>query len=221
MIFTSKKSFDEILKYLKNDKKIFIAGCGQCATVCKTGGDEEVAAMKKALQAEGKVVTGAVVLDPPCHLIEVKKKYQENKDAISQCDSILVLACGDGAQTIMEGAKKKIRPALDTLFLGEVERGGHFKETCSLCAECVLDSTGGICPMTICSKGLLNGPCGGAKDEKCEVDREKDCAWVLIYKRLSEIGELDKMKTAKPPKDYSKLIKPRKIILEDTSKKKA
>ena len=220
MIFTTKKPFNEILKYLENDKKIFIVGCAQCSTVCKSGGEEEVATMKKMLEEQGKVVTGTVVMDPPCNLLEVKKRYRENKEAIEQCDSILVLTCGDGVQTVMEGTQRKVRPALDTVFLGEVERAGHFKETCSLCGECVLDSTGGLCPMTLCPKGLLNGPCGGSKDGKCEVDREKDCAWVLIYKRLTEIGELDKIKTIKPPKDYSKAIKPRKLILEDFAKKR-
>lgn len=222
MIVTKQKPFEDILKYLKNDKKIFIVGCTQCATVCKTGGEEDVAKMKESLVGAGKEVTGTVILDPPCYLLEVKKKYQESKDAILNSDSILVMACGDGVQTVREGMKKEVHPALDTLFLGERTRGTVFNETCSLCSECVLDETGGICPITICSKGLLNGPCGGTNKGKCEVDPDKDCAWTLIYNRLNELGQLDKMRQAKKPKDYSKLLRPRSVdvsIKEESSKK--
>lgn len=216
MIVTKQKPLDEILKYLERDKKIFIVGCSECSTVCKTGGEEEVARMKEFLIKSGKEVTGTPILDPPCYLLEVKKKYQENKDAILNSDSVLVMACGDGVQAVMKGMKKPVHPALDTLFLGERSRGTLFNETCSLCSECVLEQTGGICPITLCSKSLLNGPCGGTNKGKCEVDPDKDCGWTLIYNRLKELEQLHKMKQAKKPKDYSKSIRPRS---RDVSKK--
>lgn len=214
MIITKQKPLEEILGFLKDIKKIFLVGCAQCATVCKTGGEEEVARMKEQLEREAKIITGTSIIDPSCHLVKVKQFFQKNKEALSNSDAILVMACGDGVQSVMDGTKqKKVYPALDALFLGEVERGGVFTQKCILCAECIISQTGAICPLTICSKGLLNGPCGGSKDGKCEVDRERDCGWILIYERLKDLGELDKMKSAKPPFDNSKMIKPQKVVL--------
>ncbi|MBN1405264.1 MAG: methylenetetrahydrofolate reductase C-terminal domain-containing protein [Candidatus Omnitrophica bacterium] len=215
MIITKQKDKKTILDYLKNDKNIFITGCAQCATVCKTGGADQVEEIKTLLEKHGKVVTGTVVIDPPCHLVKSKKMYQQNKNEIQKSDAILALACGDGIQSIMEGAKgKKIHPGLDTLFLGEVLSGGAFEQKCLLCAECVLDETGGFCPITLCPKGLLNGPCGGAKNKKCEVDKTIDCVWIKIYERLKDLGQLQEIKRIKPPRDNSKRINPRKHTLE-------
>lgn len=218
MIITKQKPIDEILNFLEGHKKIFIVGCAQCATVCKAGGEDEVKSMKAILEGRGKEITGTVVWDPPCHLLEVKKGTRETKNAISRCDAILSMSCGDGTYTIFKGTNKKVYPASDTLFLGEIERAGHFNEACSLCGDCTLYATGGYCPNTFCAKGLQNGPCGGAKDGKCEIDPEIDCGWILIYQRLREIGELDKMKHIYPPKDYSKSVKPRKIVLSNITK---
>lgn len=215
MIITKQKDKKTILDYLKDDKKIFIAGCAQCATVCNTGGEEEVAEMKTFLEKHGKQVTGTAIVDPPCHLIKTKKMYQQHKQQIDKADAILAMTCGDGIQTIMEGAKdKKIHPALDTLFLGEVRPNGVFVQKCSLCAECVLDETGGLCPVTLCPKGLLNGPCGGAKDKKCEVDKDIECVWISIYERLSDFGQLEKMRKIYPAKDNFKRLSPKKVNLE-------
>lgn len=214
MIITKQKPIGEILGFLKDIKKIFLVGCAQCATVCKTGGEEEVLKMKERLKKEAKIVTGTSIIDPCCHLVKVKQFFQKNKEALSNSDAILVMACGDGVQSAMDGTKQKlVYPALDTLFLGEVEHAGHFLQKCILCAECIINETGGICPLTICSKGLLNGPCGGSKDGKCEVDRDRDCGWALIYKRLKELNQIDKMKPVKPPMDNSKILKPQKVIL--------
>jgi len=215
MIITKQKPVKEILLSVKDSKKLFLVGCAQCATVCKTGGEEELEAMEKILKKEGKKITGKAVLDPVCHLTKVKQFFHRNKDAITASDAMLSMACGDGAQSLMDGTKGgKVFPALDTLFLGEVERGGHFLQKCILCGDCVLDKTGSICPVTICTKGLLNGPCGGSKKEKCEVDRERDCGWILIYKRLKDIGEIDKMKRFIKPKDHSREIKPQKLVVK-------
>lgn len=214
MIITRQKSIEEISEFLKDIKKIFLVGCAQCATVCKTGGEEQVLKMQKALEKKGKAVTGRAIIDPCCHLVKVKQFFQKNKEAIADSDAILVMACGDGAQSVMDGTRqKRVYPALDALFLGEVERGGVFTQKCIICSECVIGQTGGICPLTICSKGLLNGPCGGPKDQKCEVDRERDCGWLLIYNRLKDLGELNKMRSIKGPKDNSKTVRPQRMII--------
>ena len=215
MIISKQKPFKEILKFLTGAKKIFLIGCAQCATACKSGGEDEVNEMEKLLKKEGKKITGKAILDPCCHLLKVKQLFVKNKKSFSSSDAVLVMSCGNGVQVAMDGIKeKKILPALNSLFLGEIERAGHFSQKCILCGECVIDRTGGICPITICTKGLLNGPCGGSKNEKCEVDKERDCGWALIYKRLKAIGELDNMKEIASPLDYSKQGRLRKVVLE-------
>jgi ferredoxin len=214
MIITKQKQFNEILNMLKEAKKIFLVGCAQCATVCKTGGEEELNEMQKLLEKQAKKITGKVIIDPACHLVKVKQFFVNNKKAISESDAVLAMTCGDGAQVVMDGTKGKVvLPALDTLFLGELERGGHFMQKCILCGECILDKTAGICPITVCSKGLLNGPCGGSKNKKCEIDKERDCGWILIYERLKDLGKLQQMKEPLRPQDYSKQLKPQKLIL--------
>jgi hypothetical protein len=97
--------------------------------------------------------------------------------------------------------------------MGVMDAQGNFFERCSACGECVLDITGGICPITLCPKGLLNGPCGGMDKGKCEVDKEKDCAWVLIYKELEKRKKLAELKKIQPPKDFKKATKPHKLIM--------
>jgi len=219
MIITKQKPIDHILKYLEGHRKIFIVGCAQCATVCKTGGEDEAKKMKEILEQHGKEIVGVEIWDPPCHLLEVKRRARDRKDIISNADAILSMSCGDGTYTIFQGTGKKVYPAADTMFLGAVERAGHFTEACSLCGDCTLFMTGGYCPNTLCPKGLQNGPCGGAKDGKCEISPDIDCGWILIYKRLKEIGELDKMKQIQPAKDHSRSVKPKKIVIDAIKKR--
>ena len=214
MIITKQKSIKSILEFLKDSKKIYIVGCAQCATVCKTGGEEEVSDIAGVLKKKGKIITGTAILDPACHLVKVKQFFYKNKKILSKSDALLVMACGNGTQVIIDGTKgMRAYTGLDTLFLGEIERGGHFSQKCVLCGECILDRTEGVCPITICAKGLLNGPCGGSKNGKCEIDKDRDCGWILIYNRLKGNGNLDKMKKIVEPQDYSKQIKPQKIVV--------
>jgi len=214
MIITKKRTPEQILNSLKKSKRVFLIGCAQCATVCKTGGEDQVNEMESFLKDAGLEVTGKAILDPACHLVKVKQIFYKNKKVFEQTDAVLVLACGDGTQVIKDGTKvKSVVPALETLFLGEVERGGHFTQKCILCGECIIDKTATICPLTVCTKGLLNGPCGGSKNGKCEVDKERDCGWIRIYKQLKESGDLDNMRHIYKPHDYSKQLKPQKVIL--------
>lgn len=214
MIITKNKTPEQIINSLKKSKRVFLIGCAQCATVCKTGGEDQVNEMESFLNEAGLEVMGKAILDPACHLVKVKQLFHKNKKVFERTDAILVLACGDGAQVIKDGTKvKRVVPALETLFLGEVERGGYFTQKCILCGECIIDKTATICPLTVCTKGLLNGPCGGSKNEKCEVDNKRDCGWILIYKQLKESGDLDNMRHIYKPQDYSKQLKPQKVIL--------
>ena len=218
MILTQKKTIEDILEALGQRKNIFIVGCGECATTCKTGGEKEVLQMKKLLEEKGKTVTGWVIPDAPCVASQIKMALVKNKKAVDSSDAFLVFACGLGAQSLLENdrAKKPVYIGCDTMFGTIVDKTGvGFFERCAMCGECVLNITGGICPMTRCAKGLLNGPCGGSDKGKCEVDKNKDCAWILIYNRLKELNMLDSLKKVKPAKSYSKLTKPREVTLKE------
>jgi len=139
----------------------------------------------------------------------------KNKKAIKEADSILVLACGLGVQSVYDNdrEKKTIHVGCDTMFMGAMDAKGEFLERCSACGECILEQTGGICAVTRCPKGLLNGPCGGTDKGKCEVDKDRDCVWTLIYNALKEKKRLHLLKEMRLPKDYSKMTKPRHIKL--------
>ena len=218
MILTQKKTIEDILEALGQRKNIFIVGCGECATTCKTGGEKEVLQMKKLLEEKGKTVTGWVIPDAPCVASQIKMALVKNKKAVDSSDAFLVFACGLGAQSLLENdrAKKPVYIGCDTMFGTIVDKTGvGFFERCAMCGECVLNITGGICPVTRCAKGLLNGPCGGSDKGKCEVDKDKDCAWILIYNRLKELNMLENLKKVKPAKSYSKLTKPREVTLKE------
>jgi len=219
MIITKQKELKELLKNLEGENKIFIVGCGECSTTCRTGGEKEVQQMKELLEKNGKTVTGWVVPDAPCIAAKVKVALAKNKKAIREADSIVSFACGLGIQSIKENDRegKFVHTGCDTLFMGAIDKDGTFQERCSACGECVLEETGGICAITRCPKGLLDGPCGGTDKGKCEVDKDRDCAWTLIYKALKEHKKLHLLKDIHLPKDYSKMSKPRKLTLPPAS----
>jgi ferredoxin len=217
MIVTQQKSFEDILKAIDPIKKIFLIGCGDCATTCKTGGEKEIQKMKELLEGAGKIVTGWTIPDSPCIASQIKLNFAKNKMAIDSSEAFLVLACGLAVQSVLENDRDKrpVYAACNTMFGSILDKTGLvFSERCAMCGECVLNITGGICPVTRCAKSLLNGPCGGSDKGKCEVDKNKDCAWILIYNRLKELNMLENMKNTKPPKDYSKLNKPREIAID-------
>lgn len=211
MIITKQKSLEDILRILESKQKIFILGCGDCATACKTGGEEEVKKMAAFLSARGKQVTGIVVPEATCVTAKLKTALAKYRKALTESDCCLVLACGSGVQCAQENDRYKIEyyPGCDSLFAALVDDKGAFKEVCSTCGECILELTQGICPVTRCAKGLLNGPCGGQNKGKCEVDKDRDCAWILIYNKLVEKGQVDLLRKRQSAKDHSKAAKPR------------
>ncbi len=214
MIITRQKELKNILKNIGDEKKIFIVGCGECSTTCETGGEKDVLRIKEMLEKEGKTVTGWVVPKAPCVASQVKISLVKNKKAMMEADSILALTCGLGAQSIMENdrSQKNVHIGCDTLFMGEVDPGGTLLERCSACGDCVLEETGGMCAVTRCPKGLLDGPCGGTDKGKCEVDKDRDCIWTLIYNTLKARKRLHLLKEIHVPKDYSKMSKPRQLV---------
>ena len=209
MIITQKKPVEELLAMLEGVTKVAIVGCAQCAAACQTGGEKEVQEMKALLEEHGMEVVGAVLPDECCHKLLVKRDLKALRDAGAQ--AVVGMSCGDGVQTVADNIQLPVYPANNTMFLGESVRLGLFEEACHLCGNCVLGTTGGICPISRCAKSLVNGPCGGQKNGKCEVNPENDCAWILIYKRLESLGMLDKLAQRRPDKGYEKVSYPRTI----------
>jgi len=221
MIGQVQKPIEEILGMLEGKEKLVLYGCGGCATVFYTGGEPEVEEMADTLSEHGKSILAAIA--PPfgeftCYAPWSKERLSKYREEVEECDAILMMACGDGFQVVREfvlenefGLVKPIYPANDAI--GQMGGGpSAFREKCMQCGECLLGQFVGICPMTQCAKGLLNGPCGGARNGKCEADSERDCAWELIYNRLKQLGKLDKWREAKPViKDYSKMARPRTL----------
>jgi len=205
---TRQKSLEEIGEVLEGFEKVYIIGCGTCATMTHTGGKEEVADMKERLQNIGKMVTGCTVIPTACDEM-TETSLMENNGTIHSADCLVVMSCALGVQKVGSYISKPVVPALDTLFIGVEDGTGYFHEVCDQCGHCVLGYTAGICPITACHKGLLNGPCGGTNNGKCEVDSEKDCAWTLIYQRLEAQGRLDVMRKYQPLKNSQITLRPR------------
>lgn len=196
-------------------KRILVVGCGTCVTICWAGGEKEVRILSSQLRlasskdgSEFSIMEA--VVERQC---EKEMVIEELRDKVPGVEAILSLGCGAGVQTMAELFEEKpVLPALNTTFIGMPEKEGLWVEMCGACGDCFLDRTGGICPVVRCAKGLLNGPCGGTrKGGKCEIDPEKDCAWVLIYHRLERQGRLDLMRKYYEPKNYRAVKRPGKI----------
>ena len=216
---TIQKPLEEILDALEDGEKVMIVGCGNCAAKAKSGGEPETEAMAERLRVKGVAVTGWAV--PPnggglCKLDSVRKLLNEDHEAASQAaESFLVLACGQGVHTVIDATDAQmVHPGCDTVFGGETITDDFITEYCSLCGDCVLESTGGLCPITLCAKSLLNGPCGGAKDGKCEVHPERDCGWRLIFERLGKLGREELMLDYQPPKNWLRAGSPRSLSMQ-------
>jgi ferredoxin len=212
MILSELKPFPEILSYLEGEKKIFLVGCKGCAEVCHTGDEAQVIEMKRKLEQEGKTITGYTVIDFLCDKALIKSRLLIHEAEIDTADSILVMTCGIGVQATAASVNKLVHPATNTLNTGGATGEWRGSERCAECGECLLDYTGGICPLTACTKGLINGQCGGSKDGRCEVEPDvRPCGWYLIYERLEKLGRLDKMKAMTPIKDYAKMQPPKHL----------
>jgi hypothetical protein len=221
MIITKKRDFKDLMENIKNCKSFFLIGCSECASLCGTGGEPEVKAMKEALEAEGKIVTGGIVAKTGCQVLGTKIELKPFKEAMDKTDCILVMSCGAGTQAAVEIFEDKfVYPTNDSLFLGNMTRFQVFDERCSLCGECILDKTEGICPVTTCPKGILNGPCGGCKDGRCEVSPDIKCAWVRIYERMKKLDKLQKFcEVTIEAKDWSAAQKPKALTAREEKKK--
>ncbi len=219
MIVAEQKPLDEIKAMIADYEKILIVGCGTCVTVCFAGGEKEVGILASSLRMATKLDgQNKEFLEAT---VQRQCEYEYNEEVaeqIKEADVILSLACGIGVQTLTEQFPEKLTlPGLNTTFLGQPTEQGVWAERCQACGDCVLALTGGICPIARCSKSLLNGPCGGSQNGKCEIDPDIDCAWQLIYDRLKALDKLDLMMQIKPVKDWStgRDGGPRRIVRED------
>ncbi|MBM4273027.1 MAG: 5,10-methylenetetrahydrofolate reductase [Deltaproteobacteria bacterium] len=221
MIGTAKKPLEEILQVLKGYQKVAVVGCDGCAKVCLTGGTDEVAAMARELQGKGKDIVFEATPERTCNVAKAHPVLEPLKDRMKEADAILVLGCGGAVQiarllTEQYGLTVPVKTGLNSVgHMDTVVPGALALEQCQECGDCILNDTAGICPVTKCAKGLLNGPCGGSEDGKCEADPARDCAWVLIYNRMTALGEADRLRRYVEPKDYSKAAKPRTLYIKE------
>jgi hypothetical protein len=209
---TRKKPLEEIERLLGGFSRIFIVGCGTCTTLTQTGGQAQVEAMAAELKKKGKLVTGQTVVAVACDNLS-GDTLEAWGPHMNQADALLVMSCAYGVQNLGRLLGKMVVPAVDTVFIGQETALGEFNEVCTQCGTCVLGETGGICPVTSCHKGMVNGPCGGTKNGRCEIDENKDCAWTLIYNRLSSLGRLELMRRLMPPRSHQGGPRPGKVLL--------
>lgn len=206
MIVSEQKPVKELIELLRGNKKVFLIGCGDCAASCRSGGLEDLPIYAEKLEAEGVNVIGWFVPQQACMAPKTKSELKVVENLIAEADAILSFSCGAGTQTLSDIIPEKIvLPAVNTVFLASTLRAGHFLQYCSMCGDCVLGVTGGLCPQTLCAKSLMNGPCSGSIDGKCETYRDRDCVWHNIYNKLKERGELNDFQIRLPMKDFSKL----------------
>ncbi len=211
---TQPKAPEELDRLLEGLTRLFVVGCGTCTTLTRTGGVEEVAAMCQSLSQQGKAVTGSTVVPVACDQLSAEI-VQEQAGALEAAEALVVMTCAYGVQTLASQLGKMVIPALNTLFVGKETGPGLYQEVCRQCGQCLIGETGGLCPVTSCHKGLVNGPCGGTNHGKCEIDTAKDCVWTLIYQRLDQFGKLEAMKRQQPPRNHNVEPQPGRIQLEE------
>jgi ferredoxin len=219
MIVADKKPIEEIIGYVQDANRILILGCNECVTVCEAGGKKEVGVLASALRMHFLQQGREVKVDERTLERQCDHEYlEEIRDIADQYDAIVSLACGVGIQfTAEKYHSRPVYPGVDTSFLGVTEERGVWTERCQACGKCVLAETGAVCPVSRCAKRLLNGPCGGSTNGKCELNPELPCAWQLIIDRLTALNRLDEYEKLMPIKDWStdRAGGPRKVVRED------
>ena len=181
--------------------KVFIINCHGCREIRFP--EKEADELQKELVEAGKV-TGIITTDYICNPENLKLRLEKHAAAIAEAEAVLVFSCGVGVQTVSDYLEdKKVFACCDTYALPGFQGVTPLEHDCKQCGECFLNLTGGICPLTACSKSLVNGQCGGAKKGKCEVDPNMECGWERIYQKLKAIGRLDAMKCPVQIRNYA------------------
>ena len=165
MLMTKMKSKETIASLASG--KVFIVNCHGCKEVGFP--EQEAEEVQKELAESGKVV-GTLTTDYICNPDELRLRLRAHMDKIAEADAVLVFSCGVGVQTISQELEDmRVYACCDTIELPGFQGVTPLEYDCGQCGECYLNLTGGICPITACSKSLVNGPCGGTKNGKCEV----------------------------------------------------
>ena len=199
MLITELKNKDTILSLITG--KVFILNCHGCREIHFP--EQEAEELQRELMASG-VVTGVLTTDYICNPENLKIRLDHKAEEIAAADMVLVFSCGVGVQTVAELlSDKRVCAACDTYALPGFQGVTPLEYDCKQCGECYLNLTGGICPLTACSKSLVNGQCGGAKNGKCEVDPNMECGWERIYQKLKKIGRLDALKCPVQIRNYA------------------
>jgi len=213
MIVARRKPLDEIKNQLKSYKKVLNVGCGTCVAVCLAGGEKEVAVLNAELDMARKMDNDPIEIDAVTLERQCDREYLAELDAVAKnYDAIMSMACGVGVQFLAERFSDiPVFPAVDTSGLAVNQEVGWYEERCRSCESCVLGKTGGVCPVTMCAKGLYNGPCGGTNNGSCEIHVDQPCAWYMIYERLEKQGRLDCILEVVPAQDWKNQV-PRTLI---------
>ncbi|MFP4545616.1 MAG: methylenetetrahydrofolate reductase C-terminal domain-containing protein [Methanomassiliicoccales archaeon] len=219
MIIGEQKPLSEICENIEGHENILVAGCRSCVAICLAGGEKEAGILAESLRLHSDLhgrgwTISEVTVERQCE----KEWVWELSPLMEKVDCVVSIACGVGAQTVQElFPETRVVPGLNTSNMGAPEEQGMWSEKCGGCGDCVLHLTGGICPIARCSKSLLNGPCGGSEEGKCEIDPDTPCAWDQIYQSLKNLGRLDLMEEPLPPKDWtpSRSGGPRRIVKKD------
>jgi len=219
MIIAERKPIDDIYAMIKPFNKVLIVGCGGCVTVCLTGGERSAVVLGEQLRLKDNLEGGNRTFTEVTITRQCDAEYVETIRAqAADADVLLSMACGVGVNYMTELLDDCITlPAMDTKCLAANIRSGEWAERCAACGSCMLEETGGICPIARCSKSLMNGPCGGTQDGKCEVNADLDCAWAKIVDRMDKLGRLDELTELSPPRDWStgRHGGPRGMIVEE------
>ena len=220
MIVADRKKIPEIVDMVKDHRRVLLVGCGTCVTVCLAGGERETGILGSALRmalrlkGHGDVAVDECTIERQCEDAFVDILAQR----VPEYDAICSLGCGAGVQALAERFPKvPVYPGLNTQFMGILESQGVWTEKCSGCGNCRLGEFAGICPITRCAKRLFNGPCGGSRDGKCEVNPDLGCGWQLIYDRAVNLGIVERLERIVPPHDWSPGLDggPRRVVRED------
>jgi len=220
MIVADRKPVSEIRDFVRNHDRVLFLGCGTCVTVCLSGGEREVGILASATRMALKLVgRGDVVIDECTIERQCESAFVDLiAPRIAEYDAVCSFGCGAGVQFLAEHfPTKPIYPGLNTQFIGVLQSQGVWTEKCAACGSCRLGEFFGVCPITRCSKRLLNGPCGSSQDGRCEINPDVPCAWQLIYERGKALGMLDRLESIAPPHDWSTAQDggPRRVVRED------
>jgi ferredoxin len=218
MIVGAQKPIDEIWSIVKDSKKLLVFACNTCVAICHAGGEKEAQTIASLIRMRAKEEGVQMDVDSLAVQRHCEPEYFDPvMEQVRGYDMVLSTACGVGVNLLSELiGKVPVTPGVNTTFYGAVTEPGVFKEYCVGCGDCILHTTGGICPIARCSKTLMNGPCGGTNEGMCEIGHGVDCVWYLIVKRMQELGTLDKLDAVRPPRNWSTSTHggPRRLTIE-------